>query len=207
MRKADLRKNHSQFERKVTAYWERMRRLLKRSRGVRKEDKKDVAESVIVHLCALWEQFVDMELVDCLNLRSSVFAEHLGAKLPKHLDMGLCHALLIGAGYLDFRSIGDLKGYTKKILAESSNPFLLITGSTGKRIDEAFKMRNYLVHYSSAAKRALLRIYKGSHGSKQFRRPGNFLLAGGLRHLESYVNAFVKASSEMRDLVGGGTST
>ena len=44
--------------------------------------------------------------------------------------------------------MGELVGFSKKLLPKESNPFLKITQGQKKKIDEFYKIRNYLAHYS-----------------------------------------------------------
>jgi hypothetical protein len=106
--------------------------------------------------------------------------------------------VLFGGSYKDFRSFGDLKGFSKKVLPDDSNPFLVITAAHTTKIDEVFKIRNYLAHYSAAARRALDRMYETSYDMQRFQEPGRFLLANNGRRLWAYFSAFAGASADMR---------
>ena len=200
MRKADLKQNHAAFDRALGRYRGFMARVIAAQRVIRTAtEKQDVAESVLLRLCAHWERFVDEHLVDCVNVDHSKLNEFLGVTIPRNPSRNVCQAVLFGGGYRDFHSFGDVKGFTKKVLPGKSNPFLQVTATHIKKIDEVFKIRNYLAHYSAAARRVLDRLYKDQYKMQRFQEPGQFLLANGARRLWSYCDAFEGASTNMKD--------
>jgi len=199
VRKADLEHNHDPFDEAIARYRGFMDRIVDAQRVVRTlTEKQDVAESVLLRLCAHWERFVDEHLVDCVNCDHSKLNDYLGVTIPKHPTRNVCQAVLFGGKYKDFKSFADLKGFTKKVLPDESNPFLAISTAHGTKIDEVFKIRNYLAHYSAAARRALDRMYKQSYAMQRFQEPGRFLLANNGRRLWAYFDAFSTVSADMR---------
>ncbi|MFV2043777.1 MAG: hypothetical protein ACC700_11155 [Anaerolineales bacterium] len=200
MRKADLEKNHRAFDRALARYRSFTERIIAAQRVIsNKTEKEDLIESVLLRLCANWERFVDEHLVDCVNVDHSKLNDFLGVPIPRNPTRNLCEALLIGANYLDFRSFGDLKGYSRKVLPDASNPFLAVASSNINKIDETFKLRNYVAHYSSAARRSLDRMYKNVYKLAKFVEPGRFLIAYDGRRLWKYFDAFQGASQDMKD--------
>lgn len=200
MRKADLLMNHKPFDEAITRYRELTKRVLRAQRIIKKKsEKNDFAESVILRLCANWERFIDNHLTDCVNVDPSQLSTFLGVKIPPHPDCDLCQALLFGDGFRDFRSYGDLIKFSKKVLPASSNPFPIVSLGHRKKIDEVYKIRNYLAHYSSSAKRSLDTMYKGTYKMKKFYEPGFFILANGERNLWGYFDAFEGASNDMKN--------
>lgn len=199
MRKADLERNHESFDEALSRYRGFMERVVDAQRVIRSNtEKEDVAESVLLRLCASWERFVDEHLVDCVNVDHSRLNDFLGVTIPRHPSRNVCRAVLYGGGYKDFRSFGDLKGFTKKILPDGSNPFVVVRNGHAEKIDEALKIRNYLAHYSAVAGRAIDRMYKQSYTLRRFEEPGRFLLARNARRLWSYFDAFEGASADMK---------
>jgi hypothetical protein len=199
VRKADLKKNHDPFDQAVGRYRGFMERIVDAQRVIRtKTEKQDLPESVLLRVCAHWERFVDEHLVDCVNVDHSQLDEFLGVSIPRHPSRNVCQAVLFGGGYRDFRSFGDLKGFAKKVLPDASNPFLEVTTTDTRKIDEVFKIRNYLAHYSAAARRALDRVYKDQYNMRRFQEPGRFLLAANGKRLWSYFDAFENASEKMK---------
>jgi hypothetical protein len=200
VRKADLKKNHDAFDAALGRYRSFTMRILDAQRVIRTQtEKQDIAESVLLRLTAHWERFVDEHLVDCVNVDHSRLNDFLGVTIPRHPTRNLCKAVLFSGGYKDFKSFGDVKGFTKKVLPDDSNPFLAVTGAHAGKIDEVFKIRNYLAHYSAVARRALDRLYKDVYGLGRFEEPGRFLLARNGRRLWGYFGAFEGASKDMKN--------
>jgi len=199
MRKANLLHNHKKFEAVLGRYIEFLAKIVHSERVIKTaQEKRDLAESVLLRICAYWESFVDEHLVDCVNIDSTRLSHHFGVDLPKHPSKALCQALIFGDGYRDFKSIGDLKGFSKKILADSHNPFLLIAPATAKLLDEVYTIRNYLAHHSFKAKRNLHRMYRQTYNMNNFLEPGQFLMAYYRKRLLAYLNAFISASESMK---------
>lgn len=202
MRKADLVKNHDEFEEDMGWYIEFLTRMLAAKRVVNYDDKLEILESLVIRLCAIWEAFIEGEMIDCLNIDCSKYAEELQLQLPKHPTKDLCEAILVGAGYLDFKNVDDIKGFARKVVPDDINPFRLIKNNpTGKRINELYVMRNYLSHYSRKSRRALMKMYQSSWGLKNFRQPGDFLIAYSGKRLIQYIDALLEASEQMRGVI------
>lgn len=198
MRKSDLLKNHEPFEAALARYRGFIERVIAAEQVISTtQEKRDVAESVLLRLCAQWEKFVDEHLVDCVNRDASRLSRHFEVTIPEHPSWDLCHALIVGAGYTDFRSFGDLKGYAKKLLPDESNPFLVVRPQYTKKIDEVFRIRNYLSHYSASARKSLMQMYRTEYEMERFLEPGQFVLAYDAKRLWTYFDAFQGASSDM----------
>ncbi len=199
MNKSDLRKNHEFFDAAIARYRTFMDKITNAQRVISTaQEKRDIAESVMLRLCAHWEYFVDEHLVDCVNCDHSLLADFVGTSIPSNPSKSLCQALIFGDGYRDFRSFGDLKGFTKRILPDSSNPFLEIKRSHAEKIDEIYKIRNYLSHYSGKAARSLRKMYEDKYQLDRFYEPGFFLLAYSGQRLWAYFDAFEGASGNMK---------
>jgi hypothetical protein len=199
MKKSDLIKNHDKLDGALKRYRLFMEKILAAQRVVgQAQEKRDIAESVLLRICANWERFVDEQLVDCVNRDHSKLSEYFSVSIPKNPSVQLCHALLIGARYTDFKSFDDLKGFSKKVLPDSSNPFLAVQKSHSTKVNEIFIMRNYLSHYSARAKNSLFGMYKLRYGLTRFREPGYFLLADQARRLWAYFDAVGGASADMK---------
>jgi hypothetical protein len=199
MRKSDLKKNHVPFDSALIRYRSFMKKVVDAQRVIgTAEEKQDLAESVVLRLCAVWEQFVDEHIVDCVNCDPSKLGARFGVSLPTNPSKGLCQALIIGDRYLDFRSFSDLLGFCKRVLPDGSNPFDAISKTHRKRMDEVYAIRNYLSHYSARARRQLHEMYKREYKMDRFVQPGRFLLAYRARRLWGYLDAFTGASSDMK---------
>ncbi len=95
--------------------------------------------------------------------------------------------------------MGDLKHFSKQVLPDDSNPFLAISKGHAGAIDEVYKIRNYLAHYSGRASRTLMDVYRSKYGMHRFLEPGQFLLGYQAKRLWSYFDAFEGASDDMKD--------
>jgi hypothetical protein len=200
MRKSDLKKNHDAFDEAIARYRSFLNRIVDAQRVIREaQEKRDLAESVLLRVCANWESFVDEHLVDCVNRDHSRLSDFLGVSIPSNPSKDLCHALLFGDSYRDFRSFGDLKGFSKKVLPPESNPFLVVKATSFNRIDEVYRIRNYISHYSTRSKRSLMAMYREKYNYDRFLEPGQFLLAYKAKRLWAYFDAFQKASQDMRE--------
>lgn len=170
------------------------------------EEKRSIFEAFVFSICANWEILVEELMIDCLNRDTSRYAEYTGFKLPKNISRETCKAVVIGIGYIDFKSVGHLKQIARQILVPQCNPFSTITTTQGKKIDEFFVIRNYLAHYSYVARRSLLRVYKDVYGITRFVEPGVFLLrqekGAQIPRMGTYINNFKAAAHKMEDFLG-----
>ena len=202
MRKADIAKNHDDFEQDMDWYIDFLDRMLRAKRVVQYDDKLEILESLVVRICAIWEAFVEEEMIDCLNIDCNQCKEELQLRLPKHMTKDLCEAILVGSGYLNFRHVDDIKKLAKQMLPDGVNPFKLIRANpTAKRINEFYTMRNYLSHYSGKSRRVLQKMYEDSWQLRKFYTPGEFLLAYSGKRLIQYIDAFLDASKQMRGII------
>lgn len=200
MRKSDLKKNHDTFDAAITRYRKFMEKVID-AQGVvvSAQEKRNIAESILIRLCANWESFVDEHLVDCVNRDHRRLSEFFGVSIPLNPSWDLCHALIFGDTYKDFRSVDDLRRFTNKILPKNSNPFLSISKEHIADIDEVYAIRNYLSHYSSTSRRKVQeKIYKNKYRMNRFLEPGQFILAHGAKRLWKYFDSFVGASDDMK---------
>lgn len=107
---------------------------------------------------------------------------------------------ILGVTYIDFKNVSNLKQIAKRTLVPQFNPFKEIPTSIGRKIDEFFVLRNYLAHYSEAAKRSLERVYN-RYDLRVFEELGVFLLAEGkerkLPRMEVYIINFLGTADIM----------
>jgi hypothetical protein len=203
MKKSSTDKSLDNFEWWMAEYIRFLNKVLA-AKAVVKEDreKRELIEAFVLRIAAIWEVLVESLLIDCLNRDSSTLAKHLDLSLDKDLKRPVCEAIVSGLNYFDFRNFSSLKKETKKILVPRHNPFQAISKDAARKIDEFFVIRNYLAHYSSMARRAVMRIYRDSYGMQKFREPGHFLYASrgkkGQIRMGDYVDAFLQAAADMR---------
>ena len=199
MRKADLRQNHKLLDDSIDRYREFLKRVIKAKSVIRtRQEKRDIAESVLLRLCANWERFLEEHLIDCVNVNPSGLDKFLGVPVPTHPSKALCGALIFSDKYRSFASFDELKGFSRKLLPDDSNPFLAVTRKQIKYINEVYKIRNYLSHYSSKSKRLLQEMYNREYELNSFLQPGHFLLSHNAGRLWTYFEAFEGASDRMK---------
>ena len=198
MNKANLRKCHKDLEHSLGRLADFASRVLAAKRVVGDaEDKRDLMEAFLLRACSRWERFVEEQLVACVNRFPGQLGEYLAAEIPSHPSKELCRVLLFGNGYRNIKKCSELKKFAKKVLPEASNPFAKIKPDDAKRIDDAFEVRNYLSHRSHHSRRTLAKIYETNYGLKNFREPGQFLVADGGARLLAFIEAFRSASKSM----------
>lgn len=200
LRKSDLKARHSWFDAALARYRAFSSKILNAQRVIgTAEEKRDLSESIILRLIANWESFVDEHLFARVNCNHAKLSDFLGVTIPDHPNMNLCRALIFGDGYRDFQSTGALIGFSKKLLPDSANPFLAISKGRKNKIDDMYKVRNYLAHYSAKSRRALWDMYKTKYQYQRWIEPGRFLNANNARHLWECFDAFEGASNDMKE--------
>lgn len=123
------------------------------------DEKRSVFEAYVFSICTNWEILVETLLIDSLNKDTTAYREFTGFEIPKNLSRETCKAIILGTGYVDFRSIGELIRRANNILVSHCNPFRAIPRPNARKIDEFYKLRNYVAHYSESAKRSLEKMY------------------------------------------------
>jgi hypothetical protein len=207
MRKASAGVSHDNFHGWMDVYIELLNKTVgKDSPFTAKHEKAEVLGAFVFKICAQWEILVEDLLVDCLNRDSTQYAEFMGLRLRKHVPRAECTAMIRGLGYLDFRGVNDIKQKAKSILVNEFNPFQAISNNDSKKIDEFYKIRNYLAHYSRVAERSLMKMYADTYRLNTLREPGDFLLTYDKKiksaRMQLYINAFIGAADSMADELG-----
>lgn len=172
---------------------------------VRKDEKAEIYEAMVLKVYVTWEIFAEELMVACLNRDTSKYAKHKAMALPKNLTKDICSCLINGLNYFDFRSTGEIKGIARKILPQKYNPFEVILKDDRDKIDELSQMRNYIAHKSQKSRNALLKMYKDNYGFSRFREPGPFLLAFDRpkhQRFANYIDAFNSAAMDMATHLG-----
>lgn len=188
MRKADLQKRCYRFTAEVDRITDRAGRVGTQMR--RRSDRQWAHEMLAVSAVTAWGDFAEDVFYGSLNRDSSALSKRLGLELPKHLTLPLCEALFTTHGFLDFRSVGDLKGTAKKFLADL-RPFTAIPSATGQSIDRLMAVRNFIVHRSRVARAAYRLKVLRPEGIHNLVAPGRFLIAkkSGRTRLTAYLDA------------------
>lgn len=85
MRKADLIARHDGFRSYVDWYRDFLNRVTSAQRVLQSaEDKREIAEMIVLRLCAHWEYYIDELLVAAINRDHSQLSEHFGVSIPPH---------------------------------------------------------------------------------------------------------------------------
>jgi hypothetical protein len=202
MRKADFKRNHEMFEEWIDWYGYFLNDIIAAKRVVRtKEQKTELLEALALKCATRWEELVEVDIITSLNRDSSVYASALGLNLKKHLSWDMCKAMVCGHRYVDFRSVGEIKGFARNYLSADCNPFEAITSDLVKKIDEFIIIRNYIAHGSDYAMRAYRRLMKTNYKLKRIPEPGDFLSAvdssSGKMRWVLYLLAFQECSKKM----------
>lgn len=171
-----------------------------------RDEKRSIFEAFVLRICANWEILVEDLFIDCFSKDTSMFRSFTGFKIDRHINRETCKAIILGTQYFDFKSIDDLKKQAKQTIIPQCNPFKGIPKLNGSKIDEFFKIRNYLAHYSDAARRSLDKVYKRQYGLRRFVEPGAFLLARdkkeNLSRMGVYINNFTDTANLMAKFLG-----
>lgn len=207
MRKSSVEATFGRFFVWMDRYGDFINRVYKAKNVVGSQrDKKELFEAFVFKFHIVWEILVEELLIDCLNHDSSQYAKYMDMTLPKHATRNQCKAMIYGLKHLDFRSVSEVKTIARGILVPEHNPFVVIPKSNSNKIDEFYRIRNYLAHYSITARRSLGMIYRRRYGLQRFREPGDFLLCwdrkSGQTRFGNYVDAFVGAAEKMAQFCG-----
>ncbi len=144
MRKTGFKKHHEYF-RGTLLWWSGFVFRVASTQDIVQHDgeRHELVDTAVLRIGARWEDLIQTDLINCLNRDTSAYAAELGLSLRKHMTRDECQALLFGTGYLDFRSVRELKNFAKRHLASSFNIFSQIPRSTEWE------------HYQSRARRHL----------------------------------------------------
>lgn len=150
-----------------------------------------------VNLAHAWSDFAEAMFIGSVNRDPANVGKHLGLPLPKHLSYAVCEALFTARTYLDFRSVGELKGEGDKFLV--TNPFKAIEQADQRRLDELSYVRNYVVHGSRRARKAYHDHVLKPNKYTNLVEPGTFLLGTikGITRLEQYIKAAGSAAKSV----------
>lgn len=168
-----------------------------------KEEKRMLLEAILLRACALWENFIEKEIVYLINLDSGNFKNSLGLPINTKLNIKLIRAILYADRYYDYHDIEHYKSYFKKIISDNHNPFQNIPNDQIHKINFTYKIRNYLSHYSDFSRRKLLQAYKVCYSYRKFLEPGVFLLKQKGKNFEDLIHNFNLVSGHMKAKLRG----
>jgi hypothetical protein len=162
------------------------------------QQKRMLLESLLLRSCALWESFVENELVHLVALNSTKLKTEMGLPQNTRLNLKLIRALLFSDTYRSYYNLEYSKSILNRILPDQYNLFKQIKKEQLKKISFVYRMRNYLSHYSAFAERQLLNAYKNDYNYKRFLEPGTFLMKQKGKPFENLIHNFKLTSLSMK---------
>jgi hypothetical protein len=170
-------------------------------RKIPSKQKQMLLESLLLRACALWESFIERELIVSINLDPSQLITKFDLPEKTNPNIRLTRAIVFSDSFRDFHDIDRSMSFFKEVIVDKLNPFKKITRIQKEKIIFAYKIRNYLAHYSEFSKIKLFRAYQREpYKYRIFLEPGKFLLKQKGRHFEELVNNFKMASIQMRTI-------
>lgn len=162
-------------------------------------EKSIILEALLLRSCALWESFLENEVLNLILLEPTLFLENFDLSINTKLNLNILRAILFSDHYRDFANLEKSRSFFKKCITQRNNLFLNIDKIKIKKINFTYKIRNYLSHYSSFSKKQLLDSYKKDYNYSNFLEPGQFLLKSNGRYFEELVYNFKLVSIQMRN--------
>ena len=189
-------KNHRYFQANVD-------NIINYGLNIVKEANQDKAyksillEGLLLKSCALWESFIEDEIVFLVNLEPNQLINEMGLSDSTSLNLKLIRALLFSDTYRNYYNIEQSKPFFKKILPDKYNLFKRINKDQSKKIAFVYILRNYLSHRSLFSRKQLVASYKEIYGYTKFIEPGSFLLSKKGKHFEKLFHNFKLTSLSM----------
>ncbi|HHT9125615.1 MAG TPA: hypothetical protein ACFYD6_07325 [Candidatus Brocadiia bacterium] len=207
MQKQSIINNHKKFENnieEILQYGAEIILDLSSKGRIPEKEKGLLLESLILRVCALWEKFLEEELILAVKLDCSMLKEKMNLPKRINLDNSVIRAILFSDNYRDFHELDKVNGLFKKYTVEQYNPFVKKISSKQKdSIQFVYKIRNYLSHYSGFAKRVLSKEYERKYKLNRFQEPGKFLIANNGKRFKELISDFKYVSIIMRQIFKG----
>ncbi|TET58741.1 MAG: hypothetical protein E3J52_07665 [Promethearchaeota archaeon] len=203
MKFKSILKNHKQFESAVEdiiQYAQEIIADLPYKSPISSKEKHILLEALILKICALWEKFIEAEIIYATCFNTKKLSQVMGLNHMTKLNPKLVRAIIFSDTYRSFQDIDYLVYFSKKVIENKYNPFIRIRPYQKKNILFTYKIRNYLSHYSEYSKRALFSDYKKSYNYKKFLEPGKFLLKNKGEHYADLAKNFKITSIYMRKI-------
>ena len=195
-------KNHLQFEKKIEEtlnYASNLVHEIPRYRKVQTSEKTLFLESLVLRACALWESFLENELVLCAYSDQSRIKAVMNISQQGKSPKDLIRAIIFSDRYRDLHDIQRIKSVFKRFTSDSFNPTSEISSTQTKKITFIYSMRNYLSHYSIFSRRALQDRLIKNYQVVKFIEPGKFLLSKNGERFNDLISRFKFASINMRN--------
>lgn len=167
-------------------------------RNVSKDEKYLLLESLVLRSCALWEKFLEKELILAVHLNHSNIAREMNLRKNTKLDIDLIRAILFSDTFRDFHDIDKLKNVFSKYISDRFNLCKQLSNKQIKNIQFIYKIRNYLSHYSHFSRIKLFEAYKKEYRMNRFIEPGQFLMKQKGKRFQELTSNFQYASINMK---------
>ncbi len=203
MKYKSILKNHKEFEsniEEIIKYSLEKIILNPRNGKISSRETSILLEAFILKICALWESFVEKEIVLTTFQDQTNLFQLMELKKNNKLDVSLIRAVLFSDTYRGFQDINRLVDFSKKVIVDNYNPFLEISNEQKTKIHFVYTIRNYLSHYSNYSKKKLLLEYKKIYEYKVFLEPVTLLLKNKGKLFEELANNFCMTSVHMRKI-------
>lgn len=141
--------------------------------------KKELIKALLITYLTEWETFIKTLLVDCFNKDTSKYSNYVWRKIPKHITKNTCFCILSWIWFFDFKWIYDAKAFSKKIINNEYNPFLIKSDKVTeccKKIEEYYIIRNFITHWSMKSYNSYVKILKENYKYKISIDVWNFLI-------------------------------
>ena len=199
-----LNRNHTQFEdaiEHIIRYAQDIIADLPYKKKMSSNEKEMLIEALLLRACALWESFIEREIVFLINLDPSKLLREFDLPKGTNFDTKLIRAIIFSDHYRDFHDIDRSMSFFDRVIVDKNNSFRKIIGPQKGKINFTYKLRNYLAHYSEFSKLILCRAYqKAPYNYSRFLKPGVFLIKQKRKHFEDLVNNFRMSSICMRKI-------
>jgi hypothetical protein len=198
-------KNHHTFEKTIEhiiRYAQEIIADVPYQKVLASKEKEMLLESLLLRACALWESFIEREIIFLTSLDPSQLIKKFCLPVKRSLNIKLIRAIIFSDSFRDFHDLDRSMTFFREVISSRFNLFREITGDQKSKIIFAYKIRNYLAHYSEFSKMMLFNAYKKPpYKYKMFLEPGRFLLKQKGVNFERLLNNFKIVSIQMRRLI------
>ncbi|MBD3338365.1 MAG: hypothetical protein GF353_04620 [Candidatus Lokiarchaeota archaeon] len=161
------------------------------------KEKSIIIEGLLLRACAIWEKFLETEVVYLVNIDRSKLMKEFEISSNRSLNLNIIKAILFSNKYRDFHDIERSKSFFKRYIVDDYNLFSKLTSEQINKIKMVYKLRNYLAHYSEFSKKLLLTEYRQTYNYSKFLEPGKFLIKNNGTHFENLIHNFCLISATM----------
>lgn len=169
--------------------------------ALNKTEKKIIIEGLLLRACAIWEKFLEAEVVLLTEMDKSKLLEEFELPKDTFLTQKVIKSMLFSNFYRNFHDIERAKGFFNTFIVKQWNLFDTIAKEQVEKINMVYKLRNYLAHYSDFAKRKLKVEYEVKYQYSKFMEPGIFLIKSKGKYFENLIHNFILVSAKMKSKI------